>query len=142
MTASALASPAAEVEQLRARLAEVTAQRDALLRADDPLSEKILRHVAVAAYEGGRADGWQEGYRQAEAAEAAAWRALTEPIAHPERAASRRLNAALAGEHRDQAEHERSFVARAYNTPEPDRTQVQRATVRLYPPPSDLRRSA
>lgn len=132
---SALADALPELEQLRARLAEVTAQRDALLRADDPLSERALRQVAESAYRGGRADGWRDGYCQAEADMAALWRAVTEPIVHPERRAAQRLQAAVAGERRDQAEHERAFVARAYNTAARERTDTQRATVLLYPPP-------
>jgi hypothetical protein len=134
VTAATL-SAATEVRRLRAELAEVTRQRDAMLRADDPLADAARRQVAEAAYCGGLADGIREGWAQSEADLAASWRAVTEPVAHPERGAARRIQAARAGERRDQAEHERAFVARAYNTAGRDRTDVQRATVRLYPPP-------
>jgi hypothetical protein len=83
----------------------------------------------------GRTDGYAEGWVAAEDDMAASYRAAVEPIAHPERGAARRLQAAIAGERRDQAEHERSFVARAHSTRVGLRTDVQRAAVLCYPPP-------
>jgi hypothetical protein len=85
-------------------------------------------------YNRGRADGYAEGWTAAEDDMAASWRALAEPVAHPGRGADRRIQAAIAGEHRDQAEHERAFIARAYNTPAGQRTDIQRAAVLVYPP--------
>lgn len=89
----------------------------------------------------GLADGWRDGfaagYQQAEIDMAADWARLTEPVAHPGRAAQRRIQAALAGERRDAVEHERRFVARAWNTHRRDRTLVQRSATRLYPPPNN-----
>jgi hypothetical protein len=138
MTAATIPA-AVEIRRLRAELAEVTRQRGAMLRADDPLTDAARRQVAEAAYEGGRVDGFREGYAQSEADTAAAWHAMTEPIAHPERGAARRIQAAVAGERRGAAEHERAFVARAYNTADRDRTDAQRGTVHIYPPPRGAR---
>jgi hypothetical protein len=144
MTAPALASRAAEVAMLRAALDEARRERDEARAAllPEPLAIQFRRAIGEAAYRGGVTDGWQQGWMAAEADMAASWRAAVEPIAHPEREADRRLQAAIAGERRDQAEHERAFVARAYNTDERDRTDAQRAAVLVYPPPSNLRRSA
>jgi hypothetical protein len=144
----------AEVLQLHAELAAATAdrdlareQRDAILRIDDPLSVQARRQIGEAAYQGGWADGWREGYAQAEVDEAAEWHCIAHPIAQPEsyerESAARRLRAAEAGGRRDLAEHERVFVARAFNILDHQRTDVQRATVQVYPPPARrLRRSA
>lgn len=145
---------AAEIHRLRAELAAVTAdrdlareQRDAMLRIDDPLSVQVRRQIGEAAYAGGWADGWLEGYAQAGADQAAEWRRIAHPIAQPEayerESAARRVLAAEAGERRDQAEHERAFVATTFNTPHHQRTDVQLATVQMYPPSARrLRRSA
>ena len=89
---------------------------------------------------------WHDGYQlghdhgrtigrvEAEADMAASWRELAGPIAHPERFTAQRIRAAVAGGRRDAAEHERAFVARAYNTPDYLRTGPQRGTVLIYPP--------
>jgi hypothetical protein len=81
--------------------------------------------------------GWEagagHGRREAEEEMAAAWRSFAHPIAHPEAGASQRIRAAEAGERRDAAEHERAFAARARNTPDYLRTDVQKAAVHLYP---------
>jgi len=82
----------------------------------------------------GKLAGFDDGYQQCLKDQAEQWRRITEPIVHPERGANRRLQAALSGERRDQADHERSFVARAYNTPSNRRTDPERGTVRMYPP--------
>jgi hypothetical protein len=81
--------------------------------------------------------GWAEGYAQAEADMAASWKAITEPIARPERQLGRRLYAARTGGRDDAREHERAFVARAYATHPRDRSPAQRGAVYLYPPPRD-----
>jgi hypothetical protein len=94
-----------------------------------------------------RLDAWRDGYRvgtehgraagraEAEAGMAASWREITEPVAHPERYEAQRLRAAIAGERRDAGEHERAFVARAYNTSPAGRAGPQAAAVYIYPPP-------
>lgn len=138
MTAATIPA-AVEIRRLRAELEHARSQLAALLKADDPLTDAARRQVAEAAYAGGRADGFREGYAQSEADNAAAWHAVTEPIAHPERGAARRIQAAVAGERRGAGEHERAFVARAYNTADRDRTDAQRGTVHLYPPPRGAR---
>jgi hypothetical protein len=87
-------------------------------------------------YAAGRADGYAEGHADAEESMAASWRAgaypLAQPDAHRREVAARCLRAAEAGCRRDAAEHERTFVARAWNTRADQRTDVQAGTVRLY----------
>ena len=80
--------------------------------------------------------GFEAGYAQCEADEAAAWHAVIGPIAHPERYAAARIRNALAFTKREADEHERIFVARAYATDRRDRNDVQQACVLSYPPPS------
>jgi hypothetical protein len=100
--------------------------------------DRILA-AGLRGYHRGHADGYLAGYEAAEADMAAAWHDVAYPVAHPEayrrEAAARGLRAAEAGERRDAAEHERAFVARAWNTPAHLRTDVQKATVLSYPPP-------
>jgi hypothetical protein len=96
--------------------------------------------------ERGRADGYAEGQADAEASMAASWRAAAYPLAQPDayrrEVAVRCVRAAEAGCRRDASEHERSFTARAHNTPAGQRSDVQSATVRLYPKPSGRKASA
>ncbi len=144
MTAPTLARPpAAEIQRLRAEVAaarrEIATLR-AIVAAPDPTSDLAYWRALFA--DGHRADceaAWRDGYAQAGQDEAALWRQAVEPVAYPERGASRRMTTAISGERRDRAEHERAFVARAYNTPDRDRTDAQRATVRLYRPPGRTR---
>lgn len=92
-------------------------------------------------------NGWECGYghgyragRGDEHAEAAArWQDAAATIKAsipdtPEFKASveRRLAAALAGERRDEAEHERQFVAQCFATPEPLLSEIQAAALRLW----------
>ncbi len=81
MTATTVPA-AAEVRRLRAELAEVTRQRDALLAADQ-LSIPARRAVGEAAYAGGLADGWRDGYEQAHRDMAASWRRYLAPVQAP-----------------------------------------------------------
>jgi hypothetical protein len=85
-------------------------------------------------YAVGAEHGRATGRAEAEADMAASWREIAEPIAHPERFTAQRILAAIAGERRDAAEHERAFAARARNTPEHSRTIPQAAAVYIYPP--------
>jgi hypothetical protein len=87
-------------------------------------------------YVRGHEAGFAAGWAASEANLAASWHAITEPVAHPERGTSRRIQAALTGERRGAAAHERAFVARAYATRDSDRTDAQRAAVFIYPPPA------
>jgi hypothetical protein len=96
----------------------------------------------LAAERRGYARGWDDGHRagyeQAEADREDAWCHVMRRYApgYERERADRALRAAEAGCRRDAAEHERTFVARAYNTPAWQRTDVQRATVQAYPPPA------
>jgi hypothetical protein len=126
--------------------ADPAAFRDAVhayVLAESGRHDTWLRRLLAAersGYDSGRADGRTEGWAAAEADMAAAWHAVAYPVAQPEaharEVAGRCLRAAEAGERRDAAEHERAFVARAYNTRADQRTDVQAAAVQLYPPPS------
>jgi hypothetical protein len=138
-------------DQVRPRSAQVTRPGShGLPRAADLLAESDrhdmwLRRLLDAerrGYARGHEAGFAAGWAASEADLAASWHALTEPVAHPERVTGRRIQAALAGERRDAAEHERAFVARAYNTAPQDRTAVQRAAALVYPPPGTWRRTA
>jgi hypothetical protein len=125
--------------------ASVTEALHAYWLAESDRNDMWQRRLLAAGRRGyacGRADGYAGGWAAAENDMAASWRAAVEPIAHPERGANRRLLAAIAGERRDQAEHERAFVARAYNTRADLRTDVQRAAVFCYPPPAPRKASA
>ena len=92
------------------------------------------------AHQRGRGTGYGEGWRASEASMAAAWHAMAHPVAYPvehaREAAARCLRAAEAGARQDAADHERAFVARAYNTRPDQRTDPQAAAVLLYPPPA------
>src|SRR6266568_3237812 len=89
-----------------------------------------------AGYFAGRDQGFTEGYAKCEADEAAGWRAISTPLAHPERFAVQRLHNAEAFSRREADDHERSFIARAWATPNHLRTPVQAACVHAYPPPT------
>jgi hypothetical protein len=104
--------------------------------------ERRILAAGRRGYDYGLADGYAKGWSAAEADMAASWRAATEPIAHPGRGADRRIQAAIAGERRGQAEHERAFVARAYNTRADQRTDAQQAAVFVYPPPARRKATA
>lgn len=113
-----------QVEQLL-RLSD---DRDLLLR----FADQQFR----AGYSAGHAQGFTDGYAQAEADEAAAWSAITTPLAHPERYETQRIRNAEAFSKREADHHEQSFVARAYTTPSRQRTAIQHACVYVYEPPA------
>jgi hypothetical protein len=137
MTASTLASPAAEVRRLRAELdaaLQALAQLRDLFAAPDPTTTP--EYWLELFRDGHRADlenAYQAGRADVEAEYAAAWASVTEMVVHPERGADRRVRAAEAGCRRAAADHERAFIARAHNTADRDRTDAQRGTVRLHP---------
>jgi hypothetical protein len=116
----------------------VTAGQDviAYVLAHSGEADRWHAHAGAMWRDGYRA-GWEagadHGRREAEQEQAAAWRSFARPIAHPEVGAAQRIQAAIAGERRDAADHERAFVARARNTPPHMRTDVQKAAVHLYP---------
>jgi hypothetical protein len=97
----------------------------------------LWRVYADAMWRDGYRAAWQagaaHGRREAEDEMAAAWRSFAHPVAHPEAGAAQRIAAAIAGERRSAAGHERAFAARARNTPDYMRTDVQKAAVHLYP---------
>jgi hypothetical protein len=99
--------------------------------------------LRLAAWREGFAAGTRHGhaigYTEAEKDMAAAWRTIAEPIAHPERGAGQRIRLAEHGGLKDAAAHEHAFTARAYATPEWQRTDVERACVQVYPPPKGAR---
>lgn len=134
MTAPRLASPVQELARLRAENDRLRA----LIVASDPATEP--GYWLALFRDGHRADidaAYRQGRADLEAEYAADWRSIAEPVAHPKRyaqaSAQRRMRAAEAGQRRDAAEHERAFVARAHNTHDRNRTDVQRSTVHLYP---------
>lgn len=130
MTGSTLASPVQELARLRAE----NDQLRALVVASDPADTPDYWRSLFA--DGHQADieaAYRQGQADLAAEYAADWASMTEAIVHPERGADRRVRAAEAGQRRDASDHERTFVARAHNTADRDRTDVQRATVRLYP---------
>jgi hypothetical protein len=124
------------------------AEVDALIEACD-VHLKYERKLDAAWRDGfraGRQVGQDEGYAQAEADMAAAWHEFARPVARPEahrrEVADRAVRLAEASSRRDSAEHERSFVARAFATPAHMRTDVQKATVQSCPPPASGRNAA
>lgn len=133
--AAATFPDARETGRLRAERDELRRRLAALLRAGDPLAVKWRRMVAKSAYdhgyEFGQRDGWAAGYAQAVADLAAAWRTVTQPVAQGSPSATVRVNAAVAGERRDAAEHERQFYADAVDTPPSMRSDPQNTVIFL-----------
>jgi hypothetical protein len=126
----------------RSQPAPTYEQLQALVVAPDASAD--IEHWRELFRDGHRADvqaAYAAGYDAAQRDMASDWRSMTEAVVHPERGADRRLRAAESGCRRDAAEHERAFVGRAHNTTDRDRTEVQRATVQLWPSVK-LRRSA
>lgn len=116
----------------------------AFLALSDERARWLARVLASwrEGFAAGRRTGWREGYAAAEARHDAEWditRGLLVGAVHsvldPEGDARQRLRSAEATERRGAAERERAFVAKAYATPDKDRTDAQRATVQSYPPP-------
>lgn len=138
------------VQQLASAVQERDEARAALIAYRGPFTDSSLRQIAAAAYAGGLGDGYRDGYVRAEADQIAAWSVMRRrlhnaaaTVLDPDgwereqvREAARRVRAAEAAEKRDQAEHERAFVARAYATAAHLRTEVQQAAILLYPSPS------
>jgi hypothetical protein len=137
VTAPTLASPASEVRRLRAELEtahkELAQLRDVIIAADPMTDPEHWRSLFTDGHQADLENAYRQGRADMAAEYAADWRSMTETVVHPERGAGRRVRAGEAGCRRDAADHERAFVARAHNTSDRDRTDVQRATVRLYP---------
>jgi hypothetical protein len=118
-----------------------------VLALSDERDRRLRRVLAAerAGFDRGYAAGRKAGYEQCDADREAGWQTIARPLADPDarrrETAARCLSAAEAGTRRDAADHERAFVARAYATPGRLRTDAQRGTVRLYPPPGRHLRS-
>ena len=133
-------------------LVAAPAEAAALLALSDERDHWLARVLASwrEGFAAGRRAGWREGYAAATADQRDEWittrRLLhnaTAPVLDPqgwsreqEREAARVVRAAEAATRRDAAERYDAFVARAYNTPAPQRSDAQLATVRTCPPPS------
>lgn len=89
-------------------------------------------------YMAGLCGGIEIGRELEEAERDAAWLTLARPIAQPatvgRELAAGRLRTVEAACREDAANWERTFVAKAYNTPDHLRNDQQRATVQLYSP--------
>ena len=127
------------------------AQRAAILARSDE-RDTYLARILVAerrGFERGREAGFADGYQAAEADQRDEWMTTkrllhhaTAPVLDPkgwsrdqQQEAARIVRAAEAAERRDAGERWDVFTARAYNTPAPERSAAQQATVRACPPP-------
>jgi hypothetical protein len=145
-----LGAAVGELRRLRAELAAAIADRDewrgraiALADAIDHDGERAAwSAIAAAQHRAELTRAYADGRSDEAADNERAWRinagmivAQLDPASAAARElADRHVRAAEAGCRRDAAEHERSFAARAYATPDHARTPAQRATVYLYPP--------
>ena len=106
------------------------------LSSDRDLWEKLADQAFRAGFFSAWQAGFDKGYARRVTDEARAWHEIIHPMAHPDAFADARVRNAEAAARRDAAEHERSFVARAYATPRPYRTAIQQTTTVSYPPPA------